>query len=74
MELKACHAFSAVGGGTALHNFTKLRFALFVQLVLIQDPTQLNIFVFPAMALRRLLCLVRVPLHVHERASSLLKM
>ena len=68
MESKACHAFSVVGGGTALHIFSKLHFEFFVQLALIQDPAQINKFEFPAIVLRRRLCLVRVRLHAHERA------
>jgi hypothetical protein len=55
MQSKACHAFSEVRNGTALHILSNLIFDFFVWTVLIQGPAHINSFIFPAMASSRFL-------------------
>ncbi len=74
MESKECQTFSVVGSGslgdcTAFHIFSKLCFNFFIPSVLIQDPAHRNNFMFPAMVLRLLLCLVCTCLHWYKLAS-----
>jgi hypothetical protein len=68
MENKACDEFSAVGDGTILYLCSKY-VSIFCSINFNSGSCPHKQFMFPAMALRLLDCLVRVRLHVHERAS-----
>jgi hypothetical protein len=66
IQWKAKHVlpFQKLEAALALR-ISNLLFDFFLDLtVLIQDPAHINNFIFPAMALRRILCLASVCLHV----------
>ena len=72
MESKSCLAFAVVGGSHCPWHVFKVafRFVLFEQFLNFNSGScHINNFTFPAMASIRLLCLVRVRLPAHARAS-----